>query len=138
MDGYCGLYCGACPVMVKTKNGEGDNPCFGCKSEHPAGHCADCAIKKCASAKGYDFCNECRSLSQCELIKQFASDPKWPYHAGIFKNLETLHKDGVGEWLLAQQKRWICRTCGTNQTWWDETCSHCGGHVDNYKADLQK
>jgi len=37
LQGYCGLYCGACPIMLNTKAGAGTEQCYGCKSEQPAG-----------------------------------------------------------------------------------------------------
>ncbi len=136
LDGYCGLYCGACPVMLKTRAGTETGPCHGCKSEQPAGHCVDCAIKTCARSKGYDFCDQCASLAACDKMRAFMADPEWPYHQSVLKNLAMIRRNGLTEWLEAQDQRWRCPNCGTPHSWWDETCSHCGQPVANYRADL--
>lgn len=136
LDGYCGLYCGACPVMLGTKAGTEANACHGCKSEKPAGFCAECGIKACARGRGYEFCHECGELQTCERIRQFMADEKWPYHQGVMKNLEIISRDGVERWLAEQERRWRCAECGAAHSWWDETCRECGQAVSSYKADL--
>ncbi|CAG0936394.1 hypothetical protein TFLX_05267 [Thermoflexales bacterium] len=136
LDGYCGLYCGACPVRLGTQAGTEPNPCYGCKSEQPAGHCATCGIKACARRKGYAFCDECAELKTCEQLQQFLVDPQWPYHQGVLKNMEVIRREGVAQWLEAQQARWRCTHCGTPHSWWDEGCPRCGQAVASYKADL--
>jgi hypothetical protein len=35
LHGYCGLYCGACLIMLNTKAEAGTERCYGCKSEQP-------------------------------------------------------------------------------------------------------
>jgi hypothetical protein len=136
LDGYCGLYCGACPVMLEAKAGKAANPCYGCKSERPAGHCVTCAIKACAREKGYAFCDECAELSTCEKMQAFMVDPQWPYHQGVLKNMETIRRDGLAQWLEVQDRRWRCPSCGASHSWWDETCPQCRQAVANYRADL--
>jgi len=136
LDGYCGLYCGACPVMLGTKAGTETNPCYGCKSEQPAGHCATCDIKQCARQKGDNFCHECAERSTCEQMRNFMADPQWPYHQSVFKNFDEIRRDGLAAWLEAQAERWRCGTCGISHSWWDETCRQCGQTVANYRADL--
>jgi hypothetical protein len=81
LDGYCGVYCGACPVMLATKAGKIDDAqqCYGCKSEKPTGFCATCGIKACAQRKGYEFCDQCNELKTCELMQKFVSDQQYPY-----------------------------------------------------------
>ncbi len=136
LDGYCGLYCGACPNMLGTQAGTQADPCYGCKSEHPAGHCANCGIKTCARDKGYEFCDECAELRTCEKIHQFMVDPHWPYHQSVIQNLESMRRVGVTPWLDAQAVRWRCTHCGAAHSWWDEVCPQCGQAVASYKADL--
>lgn len=137
LDGYCGLYCGACPMMLDTITGKGPTPCHGCKSEQPAGHCAECVIKACARSKGYDFCDLCAELASCEKMNGFMSDPEWPYHQGVLKNFVAIRAVGKDQWLQDQKNRWQCSACGTQHSWWDETCPQCGEMVENYKADLE-
>lgn len=137
LEGYCGLYCGACPVLLGTRAGTETNPCHGCKSDQVAArHCATCALKACARQKGYAFCYECADLAACAQLQQFIRDERWPYHQGVRQNMETIRQAGVAQWLEAQTARWRCAHCGAAHSWWDETCRECGQAVANYRADL--
>lgn len=56
LHGYCGLYCGAYPVLLNTKAGAGSEQGYGRKSEQPTGYCADC----CTSHSWWDeTCPQC-------------------------------------------------------------------------------
>jgi hypothetical protein len=136
LHGYCGLYCGACPIMLITKAGTGTERCYGCKSEQPTGYCAMCGIKVCASRKGYAFCDECADLNTCELLQKFVDDPKWPYQRNVLKNMDMIRSDGLTKWLEGQEKRWRCANCGAPHSWWDATCPQCGQAVASYMADV--
>jgi hypothetical protein len=136
LHGYCGLYCGACPVMLNTRAGTGTNQCHGCKSEQPTGYCATCGIKACALRKGYAFCNECKELGTCELMQKFIHDGNWPYQQGVLRNMESIRSAGLAKWLDLQAERWRCPYCGTPHSWWDETCPRCAQAVASYKADV--
>ena len=136
LDGYCGLYCGACPNMLATKAGTANNPCHGCKSEQPTGYCAICGIKACAQSKGYEFCYQCAGSGTCEVLQKFIADAQWPYQQCVLKNMETFRNEGKAKWLAVQDKRWRCANCGRSHSWFAETCSQCGRAVASYKADL--
>jgi hypothetical protein len=136
LHGYCGLYCGACPIMLITKAGTGTERCYGCKSEQPTGYCAMCGIKACARRKGYAFCDEYADLNTCEQLQKFVEDPKWPYQQGVLKNMEMIRSDGLAKWLEGQEKRWRCANCGAPHSWWDGNCPQCGQVVANYQADV--
>ena len=135
-DGYCGLYCGACSMVLDTKAGKAEKPCYGCKSEAPAGHCAECAIKACDQSKGYEFCIECVEISTCEKMQHFIHDPEYPNGLGVMKNMERIQWVGVETWLVEQERRWRCGNCGNSYFWYDDTCPNCGQPVASYKADL--
>ena len=146
-DGYCGLYCGACPVFLANEQGKVEELaqkwekkpeeliCFGCKSEQVTPWCTTCDIKLCAQDKGYEFCFECNELP-CDKMTTFIEDERCPYHLGVKKNLDFIRQKGVETWLQAQDARWRCQECGTKFAWQDETCKNCGSAVSNYKADL--
>ena len=135
-DGYCGLFCGACPIMLGSKAGTESDQCFGCKSTKPAGHCITCGIKLCAQEKGYSFCYECSELGNCEKMIGFMADPKWPYHQAVLSNFDAIRQNGTNQWLVEQDIRWRCKKCNTPHSWWDEKCKECGEPVSSYKADL--
>ena len=138
LHGYCGMYCGACPVVLETKaeRATEDKQCYGCKSAKPAGYCATCGMKACAQRKGYEFCYQCDELNVCELMQKFASDKNFPYGQCALKNMEMIREEGLPKWLEKQGRRWRCENCGTLQSWYHETCPQCGHAVASYKVDL--
>ncbi len=138
LDGYCGVFCGACPIMLATQAGkiDAEQQCYGCKSEKPTGFCATCGIKVCALGKGFEFCIQCESLKTCELMRAFIADEQYPYGKCVIKNMETIQTTGLQNWVELQAKRWRCKACGAPHSWYHETCPQCGQPVDNYLADL--
>ncbi len=136
LHAYCGLYCGACPILLNTRAGTAAEPCHGCKSEQPTGYCAVCGIKACAQRRGHSFCNECPEYDGCPLAEKFIKDPNWPYQRLVARNMESIRQVGLASWLEAQDRRWRCASCGAAHSWWDETCPQCGQHVDDHRADL--
>ncbi len=136
MDCYCGLYCGACTMMLGTEPGI-TQKCYGCKSEAPASHCAECVIKACAISKGFDFCSQCAELGTCEKIQHFIHDPQYQNGLAVMKNFADIQQVGLQQWLVDQEKRWRCANCGAQHSWWDEVCPQCGSQVKSYKADIQ-
>ncbi len=136
LDGYCGLYCGACSMVLETKAGTAEKTCYGCKSEGPAGHCATCAIKTCARGKGYEFCIECADISTCELMIHFINDPQYPNGLAVMNNMRRIQVVGVDNWLVEQDKRWRCTNCDTSYSWYDQVCRQCGQPVSDYKVDI--
>jgi predicted RNA-binding Zn-ribbon protein involved in translation (DUF1610 family) len=146
-DAYCGLYCGACTIMLANQNGEleslakqwemkvDDLKCFGCKSGQVAIFCTDCEIKACAEDKQLDFCFQCDEFP-CARMIEFRDDEKYPYHQVVFNSLEDIRQKGIDTWLKEQDARWSCPNCGERFAWRDEVCKHCGGAVSNYTADL--
>jgi hypothetical protein len=145
--GYCGLYCGACPVLLASENGElealaqsfkmsaDDLRCYGCKSDTVAVFCRECKMKNCAQQKQYEFCHQCADLP-CQDLITFTNDERYPYHPLVLKNLAAIRQHDLDAWLQAQDQRWRCSVCGTKFAWRDEVCRKCGEPVASYKADL--
>jgi len=80
-EGYCGLYCGACPKFLASENDtQEDTRCQGCKSAVVAGWCQTCTLKACARNKGLAFCGEC-DLYPCADLQAFIDDVRYPYHS---------------------------------------------------------
>ena len=136
-DGYCGLYCAACPQYIATKAGKaealGMENCRGCKSDEVAASwCRICNLKKCARSKGYEFCYECASYP-CEDLEKFRNAPEWPYHIEVYDYMDTIRKDGKEKWLKGMAVRWSCPSCGQEASWWDLNCSSCGTKLKGYK-----
>ncbi len=133
LHAYCGLYCGACPILLQTKSGTSTEKCYGCKSEQTVDYCASCGIKKCAIQKGYAFCFECSDLNTCEQMLKFVADTHWLNQQGVLINMEMVQSGGLPNWLKSQDNRWRCKNCGISHSWWDETCPQCGSIVASCK-----
>ncbi|MBN1678741.1 MAG: DUF3795 domain-containing protein [Anaerolineae bacterium] len=132
-DGYCGLYCGACPAFLATRRGEtiDGKQCKGCKSTVLMGWCAQCPLKACAQEKGYDSCAECDSFP-CAPMTAFIEDQEYPYHGLVPGDIETIRAIGIPAWLAEQAERWRCPACGTPFAWRMTTCPACGGAVRSW------
>lgn len=137
-DSYCGLYCGACDIVIAEERGnlrelaekigrsEKFFSCDGCKSDNLADYAMDCDIRRCAR-RSIDFCIEC-DIYPCSMIMDFAND-KHIHHKTALKNLETIKKKGIDEWLKEQDKRWRC-SCGEKFSFYDDICK-CGKTLFN-------
>jgi len=95
-DSYCGIFCGACSIMVSYRTGIKDplaeffneenvrsffamqgvefpdepfeHKCNGCKTDVLFVNCRPCRIRACAEAKNVQHCVECSDYP-CELFK---------------------------------------------------------------------
>ena len=134
---YCGLYCGACSFRVAHEENDrrhlADIPakynylkeqelslCPGCRADVDND---GCAIKNCASGRGFAHCGECADYP-CAEITRFAGDGI-PHHAEIVDNLEALKRVGAEAWLADQASRWQC-SCGARLSWYARICPTCG------------
>ncbi|NLI98040.1 DUF3795 domain-containing protein [bacterium] len=150
-DAPCGIYCGACFVLMARKRGGLEElaskwnckpeqlVCYGCKSGQISESCKPCKIRPCAESKGYEFCNQCDEFP-CKMTASFPEHKKIkPHLALIFKDLESISEKGKESWLSEQAERWSCKKCGTSFSWYDEVCTKCGSKLYNAKdeaADL--
>ena len=142
-DAYCGLYCGACELLVATREGtldalaeQRDMPpedltCYGCKTARSSIYCQTCAIKQCARARQVEFCVECADYP-CERLRAFQGDGK-PHKAVLQKNLAAINAQGVDAWLAAQQRRWNCPACGVRFAYYARSCRN--GHAPVYNCE---
>ncbi|MBN1440007.1 MAG: DUF3795 domain-containing protein [Anaerolineales bacterium] len=131
LDGYCGLYCGACPIFLETKAGTAKEACRGCKSGLNAEWCRVCNLKACARSKGVEFCSACEEYP-CEKLKGFADMEEYPYHREIFEYMKTIDREGKAAWLEGMKARWSCPECGQEASWWDTACTRCGTALRGY------
>lgn len=141
-DGYCGLYCGACPQYLATRAGNaaelGLEDCQGCRSEVvAAGWCAICTLKACARNKGVEYCYEC-SEYPCRDLEDFKNSEDCPYHSEIYGYMATISQVGKDEWLAQMKARWGCPSCGKGATWWDLSCGECETVLRGYRKPVKE
>ena len=146
VDSYCGLYCGACELLLATQNGTLDRlaeqrnmtpeelECYGCKSGKSSKYCTTCSIKQCAREKGLEFCFQCETYP-CEALRSFQQ--AHPHKRSIFRNLQTIQEQGVEQWIEAQRQRWNCANCGTRFAYYDEVCKKCGQTLYNCQNEAK-
>jgi hypothetical protein len=138
-DTFCGLYCGACDVLVANEEGAveviaqawnmapGQLRCHGCKSQVNAVYCVDCDIKGCAESRQVEYCFQCDEYP-CSRLLDFRNDAH-PHHSIVLQNLDFIRGQGLDEWLKAQKTRWSCAHCGARFTWYAQVCEVCGGEL---------
>ncbi|MDI6705815.1 MAG: DUF3795 domain-containing protein [Bacillota bacterium] len=135
-DTYCGLYCGACEVLLVNRKGTVEKAakiwkmdphnlkCTGCKTDTVSVFCKNCQIRSCALDKGVNFCFQCHNYP-CKELVDFNND-EHPHHLIVLRNLEAISKKGIEYWLKEQENRWSCPECGEKFSWYDEKCPICG------------
>jgi hypothetical protein len=131
LDGYCGLYCGACPKFLESKTGTEPNPCRGCKSGTISGWCLTCNLKACARGKGLDFCYACADYP-CKDLEGFKTSAEYQYHQEVYDYMKIIREEGKSAWLEKMKSRWSCPACGREASWWDTSCKKCGTGLNGY------
>ena len=145
----CGLYCGVCGILYATRENNRkfkerllgvykdklpdsenlsieDIHCKGCLSDEPFYFCRECAIKDCATKKGYAGCHECTDFP-CTLIKEF------PIPLGkkvILRAIPYWKKVGTEKWVMDEEARYICPECGHKLFRGAKKCNKCKIPVD--------
>ena len=137
---FCGLYCGACSLYRAWEDNDEaaqnklmeryqtdkpeDAQCRGCKSDKVNRICQRCTFRDCATGKGIEHCGQCESFP-CSELQTFEADDA-AHHTGIIDKLHVLKEQGSDKWIVAQEERWSCPTCGKKTTWYATECPKCG------------
>ncbi|MCD6162719.1 MAG: DUF3795 domain-containing protein [candidate division Zixibacteria bacterium] len=108
--GYCGLYCGQCPIYLASTTfndnkkeklakkyareldkeiSPKDIHCWGCRAGNRNCWGKSCKIRKCASDMGVEFCYQCHKYP-CPDIDDFCNK-----HPDALQNLNKISKIGV-------------------------------------------
>ena len=150
-DSYCGLYCGACDILVAYKKGieTGTSPewsgmpsefsklplaftnaeikCHGCKSDIVFVGCSKCIIRRCAIKKtGIETCLDCRRYP-CWRHKMTAVFKR------LFKVEEKLpHQKAIRPNLEAIRNKGLSVWLEEQGQKWQ--CQHCGKRLSWYNA----
>jgi len=138
-DSYCGIYCGACSVLMHGKTGHQDGfaaclgslpkseiACGGCKSGHLYAGCRICNFRGCAEEKGIARCVDCADYP-CGMYKKWKAAAGFLPHVGeAGASLEVIRREGAEAWLAKQRKRRSCPECGSPFSWYASQCLDCG------------
>jgi len=161
LDSYCGIYCGACDIMMSYKTGKkqklasfwneatvkslqkglglsyDDNQaftfeCHGCKSDQIFINCRVCRIRDCAINRKMDHCIDCEKYP-CDLTAGMKKNEfSLPHIKDNHSNMVTIKKSGTDQWLSEQEKKWKCPECDTNFSWYSARCNKCGKNLNEY------
>ena len=140
----CGLYCGACSILVAGKRGDSkrleqiakglaeylgqpvevrDLACEGCLSEVVALHCRECVLAACALERGLIHCAQCSDFP-CQRIIDFNNDGM-RHHSEVLDNIRRQREIGIDTWIEEQEERWRCPHCGCVVDWYASQCPDC-------------
>jgi len=140
----CGLYCGACPMYLSSRDNKeqkadapkqpsspGAKPmpanmqCDGCiGGGRVAIFCQKCNMRSCAESKKITRCADCSEFP-CSKITNFNNDGM-QHHAEVLANSRKIKEVGIKEWTKREEERWSCPQCKATIAWYDKACSHCG------------
>ena len=154
-DSYCGIYCGACDIMIAYKTGQKGRlasfwneenvktfhratgtaydegkafqmKCHGCKSDDLFVNCKNCQIRVCAVERNLSHCIDCGEYPCGKITQMKKMEGLLPHLKGNRSNLEMIRIAGLEKWLSEQEKRWKCPHCGENFSWYSGNCIKCG------------
>ncbi len=148
-DSYCGIYCGACSIVMRGTTGHADPfaaclgavpdqdlACGGCKSHSVYAGCRTCSLRPCAREKGIAHCADCADYP-CALYRRWQSVARLVGHMrDAPPSLEAIKRDGVDTWLAAQKQRWSCPDCGAPFSWYARDCHQCGRKLSSEAYEI--
>lgn len=142
----CGLYCGACPMYLATRDKDeakikallkqfsardssmtlADVQCDGCiGGGRVATFCRKCSMRECAETKpGVTRCADCGDFP-CKRVTDFNNDGM-AHHAEVLENCRGLREKGIAPWTRYEEERWSCPGCRARISWYDPKCPSCG------------
>ena len=150
IDGYCGIYCGACSVLVHGKTGRGDAfiefckgiprqalKCEGCRSSVVYPGCRVCGIRTCAVGKGVEHCTDCSEFPCTQYSNWKKGARLLPHVHEAASSLEQIGEQGVQAWLAGQKQRWSCPGCGAPFSWYAASCGECGASLQGSVYEMK-
>ncbi|HUI73222.1 MAG TPA: DUF3795 domain-containing protein [Spirochaetia bacterium] len=151
----CGLFCPSCTCFIGSTE---DRPrlrrlaerlgrtmeemeCHGCRSTKKGLYCEKyCAMAKCASMKGIDFCGDCPEFP-CIELKAFQS--QMPHRLELWESHARIKESGYETWYSEMVEHYSCRECGTINSAYDLSCRTCHaspscGYVEQHRDQVMK
>lgn len=126
----CGVFCGACPSFRKS--------CFGCSSEKEQKRKSkwSCKLRECCySIKSKTVCFECDEFPckkyRRKLFESHPGDPRFRYRHELKEDSLQFKKLGLERYLLYQDTKWRCSSCGGRVHWYHNKCADCGAEFQS-------
>lgn len=115
LRGACGIFCGACPIYIATRDNNEkltsiicflwkvkpeEAKCLGCMQSDPpqqlfVAHCQICTIRNCVKSKGIYSCHQCEKWP-CSIIEN--SDLASVLPASIRNSIQRVMKRAIPLW----------------------------------------
>lgn len=120
----CGMNCSICLGFLRDKN-----KCVGCRliKETMYKSIKQCIIRNCellAETKS-KFCYECGKYP-CRRLKQLDKRYRTKYSMSMIENLEFIKVKGLKKFLVKEEVRWRCESCGGPICVHRGYCLQCG------------
>ena len=134
----CGLFCPSCTFYIASTEDPArlqklssrlgraaeEMECHGCRSDRLGLYCKKyCKMKKCASAKGIDFCGECGEYP-CSDLKEFQA--QMPHRIELWDAHARIKSAGYETWYGEMVQHYSCPSRGTINSAYDLSCWKCG------------
>jgi len=123
----CGMNCGICVAYLRPKN-----HCAGCLAEEgpKQKHCLVCSIKTCTRrTEGATFCFDCVKYP-CRRLRQLDLRYRTKYRMSMIENLDRIRKLGLDQFMVIENTRWVCPSCGSPICVHDRRCYACGAQYE--------
>lgn len=124
----CGMNCGLCIGYLRKKK-----PCGGCYNKEDINkpkYCRSCSIVNCdllAKTKS-GFCFDCEKFP-CTRLKQLDKRYRSKYRMSMIDNLLSIQNEGLQNFLLQEEKRWLCKSCGSSLSVHRDFCLNCNAKL---------
>ncbi|MBN2026825.1 MAG: DUF3795 domain-containing protein [Actinobacteria bacterium] len=120
----CGMNCAICVAFLRQRN-----RCPGCRGpdEGKPPSCRDCRIKNCATFEDGKArsCFACEAFP-CDRLKRLDKRYRTKYGMSMIENLERIKADGIRRFLVGEEARWTCPSCGGTICVHGGRCFGCG------------
>lgn len=127
----CGMNCGVCAAHLRDRN-----RCAGClAAEGPKlRHCLVCSIKVCAErTEGATFCFDCAKYP-CRRLRQLDLRYRTKYNMSMLENLDHMRELGLDRFMVIENTRWVCPSCGSPICVHNRRCYGCGAQYERTES----
>ena len=123
----CGLNCSVCRAYLRQSN-----HCSGCRAadEDRLDTRWVCKIRNCEtfSTDNTFFCFKCDQYP-CIAVNHLDKRYRASYGVSVIENLATIREHGVSRFMLQEEERWACASCGGTLCMHKKVCPGCGEKI---------